>query len=71
LEGLYVNDGKCPFNGNKIPAEGVVVRIDRVHDCESFKLKNFAFLERETKQLDKGVLDMETEEAEVTLDLAA
>jgi hypothetical protein len=64
LESHYVNDHMCPFNGDKVPAEGIVVRIDGLHECQAFKLKNFKFLERESKSLDKGELDVETQEAE-------
>jgi len=64
LETRYVYDQMCPFNNKEVPAEGVVVRIDRLDECDSFKLKNFKFLEDETKKNDAGVLDMETQEAE-------
>ena len=61
----YVHDQMCPYNDNRVPAEGVVVRIDNLTECISFKLKNFRFLEDETKLLDKGVMDIETQEAEI------
>lgn len=64
LEANWVHDQMCPHNDSKVPAEGVVVRIDRLRECESFKLKNFRFLEWETKQLDKGTVDIETEESQ-------
>lgn len=64
LEAKYVNDGLCPYNNNEVPAEGVVVRIDGFNESEAFKLKNFRFLERETKQLDKGEADIESEQTE-------
>lgn len=64
LEACYVSDGLCPFNNNEVPAEGVVVRVDHLHECEAYKLKNFRFLERETKLLDKGELDVETAQSE-------
>jgi hypothetical protein len=64
LEGRWVKDGMCPHNGNKVPAEGVVVRVDRLDHADAFKLKNFKFLERESKSLDKGEVDVETQEAE-------
>ena len=64
IELEYVNSGKCFFNNDGVPAEGVVVRIDHLTECESWKLKNFAFLEDETKTLDAGVVDMETVESE-------
>jgi hypothetical protein len=67
LEGRWVHDGMCPFNGNKVPAEGVVVRVDHLESAEAYKLKNFKFLERESKSLDKGEVDVETQEAEATV----
>jgi hypothetical protein len=66
LTATYVNDQMCPHNNNEVPAEGVVVRVDHLNECESFKLKNFKFLEWETKQLDQGVVDIETAESETT-----
>jgi hypothetical protein len=62
LENLYVNDPMCLHNDNKVPAEGIVVKIDRLRDAEAYKLKNFKFLEWETKQLDQGAVDTETQE---------
>jgi hypothetical protein len=64
VEAKWVKDQPCPYNGNKVPAEGVVVRIDHLREAENYKLKNFAFLERESKALDKGEVDTETAEAE-------
>jgi hypothetical protein len=52
----------CHMCVNKVPAEGVVVRVDRLFEFEAYKLKSFKFLERETKELDKGEADMETEQ---------
>lgn len=63
LEKKYVNDGMCPYNDNKVPAEGIVIRVDHLAECESFKLKNFKFLEFESKELDKGEVDTETMES--------
>ena len=63
LEKNFVTDGDCPYNKGKIPAEGIVLRVDRLSECESFKLKNFRFLEHESKLLDKGEMDLETAES--------
>ena len=60
VEGIYVTDKMCPYNNFEVPAEGVVIKIDGYP--EAYKLKNFKFLEWETKQLDAGVVDTETEE---------
>lgn len=64
LETLYVRDQDCPYNAKGVPAEGVVIRIDRLHQCESYKLKSFRFLETESKLLDKGEIDVETVQSE-------
>lgn len=50
-----------------LPAEGMVVRVDpgpgnESGDLVAFKLKSFRFLEGETKALDAGTPDMETEQ---------
>lgn len=46
-----------------VPAEGVVIRKDNVHDFEAFKLKSFRFLKKETEDLDAGIVDLETEQS--------
>ena len=53
---------QCQFCNNKVPAEGVVLRIDKPK-FEAYKLKALAFYERETKMLDKGEVDIETQES--------
>lgn len=64
LEYTFVDDGLCPHNNNEVPVEGIVVWIDRLEDPEAFKLKNFRFLEAESKALDSGELDTETQQSE-------
>lgn len=63
LEKTYVRDEMCQFNNGEVPAEGVVVRIDGLTECQSYKLKNFLFLEDESKKNDKGEVDIETVES--------
>jgi hypothetical protein len=63
LEELYVRDQDCEYNPG-LPAEGIVVRVEKLYSCESYKLKSFRFLSGESKELDKGVMDMETQESE-------
>jgi len=46
-----------PMCRNKVPTEGVVVRLEDTG--EAFKFKSFTFLKAETDNLDKGVEDME------------
>ena len=59
----YVENRLCEHNSFQVPAEGIVVRIDNLNKSKAFKLKSFAFLEGETKALDKGEADMETLES--------
>lgn len=62
----YVYDQDCPHSKNKVPAEGIVIRKEGLN-IECFKLKAFRFLEYESKELDKGEVDMETQESIVEL----
>lgn len=65
LRAKWVNDQMCTYNNLEVPAEGVVVKIERGNDeVDSYKLKPFLFLKRESDELDKGVVDMETVESE-------
>lgn len=47
---------------NKVPAEGIVIRIENGKP-EAYKFKSFLFLEQESKQLDSGEVDTETQES--------
>lgn len=58
----------CELCVNKVPDEGIVLRKE-VSDIEPYKYKSFAFWLRETKQNDKGVIDLETLESEDSDDL--
>ena len=58
-EDFHMNNIKCPLNNEEVPAEGCVVRVEGMYDPTPFKLKNYAFYERETKLLDKGEEDIE------------
>ena len=60
----------CHICKNKVPDEGIILRKDNVHDYEAFKLKSFKFLKKETDDLDKGVVDIETQESQGTEDAA-
>lgn len=44
---------------NKVPEEGIVLRRE-VSDISVYKLKSVNFLERESKALDKGTIDIES-----------
>lgn len=54
------NEKDCIMCSNKVPEEGIVLRIENsLTHFEAYKLKSFSFLERETKELDKGVVSLE------------
>lgn len=59
IQNLYVCDQNSIFCNNKVPEEGIVLRKEGLY-LESYKLKSFKFLEYESKQLDKNIIDMET-----------
>ena len=48
---------------NKVPREGIVLRIMEDPVSEAFKLKSFRFLDRERSEMDKGQVDMEMADA--------
>jgi len=52
----------CEICNNKVPAEGICFRNES-RSKKAFKLKSFTFLERETKSLDKGDVDIESQES--------
>lgn len=60
LEETY-NEKDCFLCVNRVPEEGIVVRKESLNSCDSYKLKSFRFLEKESKELDKGVIDIESE----------
>lgn len=63
LLGAYNMEKDCEICKNKVPAEGFVLRIEGL-EYDAYKLKSFRFRERETKELDKGTVDIETEESQ-------
>jgi hypothetical protein len=56
-------EGDCKFCMNNVPAEGIVLRKEKAFDFEAFKLKSFRFLEKESKDLDNNVVDIETQQS--------
>lgn len=56
------NDKVCYMCKSGVPEEGIVLRKDGL-EIEAWKCKSAKFYEWETKQLDKGVVDIETEES--------
>ena len=59
--GMEQNEPLCK---NKVPREGLVLRIDDDPIKEAFKLKCVKFLTRESKQIDSGQVDMEMQNTE-------
>jgi hypothetical protein len=51
----------CDICINKVPKEGVVVRLMDRDSFPALKFKGFRFLEKETKSLDNGEVDIEEE----------
>jgi hypothetical protein len=58
-----VQNMQCNMCKKVLPMEGYVIRKDFLHQAEAYKIKNIAFLEMETKQLDSGEADIETTES--------
>lgn len=52
----------CKFNNEKVPAEGLVLRVDNLFEFKAFKLKSYKFLCLETKNLDNGEDDIEIQQ---------
>ena len=48
-----------PLCRNKIPREGIVLRIDHDPIKEAFKLKTLKFLGKEAELIDMGEVDIE------------
>lgn len=58
-KGFYM-ECNSPTCDNDVPHEGVVIKIENSLS-EAYKLKCIRFLEKESKSLDKGEIDIETE----------
>jgi hypothetical protein len=58
------NEKNCFMCKNSVPEEGIVVRKESLFNCEAYKLKSFAFLEKESKDLDKGEINIEDSQNE-------
>lgn len=56
----------CTHCSNKVPAEGVCVRIDGKSTYSTFKLKSKRFMTHESDELDKGVVSIEDSGVEET-----
>lgn len=60
LSDLYL-EKQCKYCTTNVPTEGVVVRLDKPY-FEAYKLKSILFLEFESRNLDKGEIDIESQE---------
>lgn len=58
--GMEENEPMCK---NKVPREGIVIRIDDDVRAEAFKLKTIKFLGKEAELMDKGQVDIEMADA--------
>lgn len=56
---VFGMEGLEPFCNNKVPREGIVLRIVGDPIAEAFKLKCISFLEKEAKQVDKGEINLD------------
>lgn len=65
MRNLFKIEEKEPLCKNKVPREGVVIRIADDPIKEAFKLKSLAFFEKEAKMIDKGEVDIEMQQGEV------
>lgn len=63
LQTAYNMEKMCEFCSNEVPAEGLVVRRDGHSIFDAYKLKAKLFLLKESADLDKGIVDMETMES--------
>ena len=64
LEKDFILDRDCPLCINTVPEEGIVIsRETSLWERENWKLKNFKFLKKESDDLDKGEIDIESEQS--------
>jgi len=58
--GMEQNEPMCTFN--RVPREGIVLRIDEDPQPEAFKLKTVKFLGKEAEEMDKATVDVEMQQ---------
>lgn len=63
LKKMFGMESNEPLCINKVPREGIVVRINNDQYSRAFKLKAEKFLVKESKAIDSGDVDIEMEEA--------
>lgn len=55
-----------PICNNQVPDEGVCIRRESL-EIDTYKLKSFAFLQKESADLDKGEVDIESQQADESI----
>lgn len=60
LQNTY-NEKDCYMCANKVPEEGVVLRIESLFSYDAYKLKSKRFILNENSELDNGVSNLEDE----------
>ncbi len=55
-----------PICNNRVPDEGVCIRREGL-EIDTYKLKSFAFLQKESADLDKGEVDIESQQADESI----
>lgn len=58
LEKTY-NEKDCYISKNKVPEEGIIVRVEKTFEYEAYKLKSKRFLLKESELQEKDVTNME------------
>lgn len=61
IETKYVEIGKCKYSSNKVEHEGIVLRKETLIPVP-YKMKQASFVLKESQAMDKGEVDIETEE---------
>ena len=59
-DSIFNMECMSPTCSNKVPHEGLVIKVENMKS-EAFKLKCFKFLDKEGKELDKGLTNIEDE----------
>lgn len=64
IESRFCMEKREPLCRNKVPREGIVIRINGDSIAEAFKLKTQVHFDLERKELDEGVMDLETQQGD-------
>lgn len=56
---LAYTEKNCYICKNKVPEEGIVLRVENLFEYEAYKLKSFNFIKREDDQLESGESNLE------------